>query len=49
MKIKSTFIILLASLTAALAQSQQPPPQINVSGSAEIKVVPDEIRLRVAV
>jgi uncharacterized protein len=49
MKIKSTFIILLASLTVAVAQSQQPPPQINVSGSAEIKVAPDEIRLRVAV
>ena len=29
--------------------NQQPPPQINVSGSAEIRVVPDEIRLRVAV
>jgi uncharacterized protein len=49
MKIKSTFIILLASLTAAFAQYQPPPPQINVSGPAEIKVVPDEIRLRVAV
>ena len=49
MKTKFTFIILLTSLTAALAQYQQPPPQINVSGSAEIKVVPDEIRLRVAV
>ena len=49
MKTKFTFIILLASLTAALAQYQQPPPQINVSGSAEIKVVPDEIRLSVAV
>jgi uncharacterized protein len=49
MKIKSTFVILFATLTAALAQSQQPLPQINVSGSAEIKVVPDEIRLSVAV
>ena len=49
MKIKFTFVILLATLTAALAQTQQPPPQINVSGSAEIKVVPDEIRLSVAV
>ena len=48
MKIKSTIIVLFASLAAALAQTQ-PPPQINVSGSAEIKVVPDEIRLRVAV
>ena len=49
MKIKSTFIILFASLAAALAQYQQPPPQINVSGSAEVRVVPDEIRLSVAV
>ncbi len=48
MKIKSTFIILFASLAAALAQTQ-PPPQINVSGSAEVRVVPDEIRLSVAV
>jgi uncharacterized protein len=49
MKTKFTFIILLTSLTAALAQYQQPPPQINVSGSAEVKVAPDEIRLSVAV
>jgi uncharacterized protein YggE len=49
MKTKSIFIILLASLTTALAQYQQPPPQINVSGSAEVRVVPDEIRLSVAV
>jgi uncharacterized protein YggE len=43
MKTKFTFIILFASLTAALAQSQQPPPQISVSGSAEVKVAPDEV------
>ncbi len=49
MKTKLTFIILLASLTAALAQYQQPPPQISVSGSAEVKVAPDEIHLNVAV
>lgn len=49
MKTRSTFIILFASLTTALAQTQQPPPQINVSGSAEVRVVPDEIRLSVAV
>ena len=49
MKTKLTFLVLLTSLTGVLAQYQQPPPQINVSGSAEIKVVPDEIRLRVAV
>jgi len=49
MKIQSTFIILLASLAAALAQYQPPPPQINVSGSAEVRAMPDEIRLGVAV
>jgi len=49
MKIQSTFIVLLASLTAALAQYQPPPPQINVSGSAEVRAMPDEIRLGVAV
>ena len=49
MKTKSIFIILLASLTTALAQYQQPPPQINVSGSAEVRTMPDEIRLSVAV
>ena len=48
MKIKSTIIVLFASLAAALAQTQ-PPPQSNVSGSAEVRVVPDEIRLSVAV
>ena len=48
MKTKSTFLILFASLATALAQTQ-PPPQINVSGSAEVRVVPDEIRLSVAV
>lgn len=49
MKTKLTPLILLTSLTIASAQYQQPPPQINVSGSAEVKVVPDEIRLRVTV
>lgn len=33
------------SFSNATAQYQQPPPQISVSGSAEIKVVPDEIYL----
>lgn len=37
------------TLSTAFAQWQQPPPLINVSGSAEIRVVPDEIRLSVAV
>jgi uncharacterized protein YggE len=45
--------IVLSSLVVFLASpvfaQQQPPPTINVSGSAEIKVVPDEIHLRVGV
>jgi uncharacterized protein len=45
MKIKFTFLVLLSSAVAAFAQL----PQINVSGSAEVRVVPDEIRLNVAV
>lgn len=49
MKPKFIFFALLASITTALAQPASQPPQINVSGSAEIRVVPDEIRLSVAV
>ena len=49
MKTKSTLFVLLISLASALAQVGSPPPLINVSGSAEIKVVPDEIRLSVAI
>lgn len=41
--------IFALSLPAAKAQYPQPSPQINVSGSAEVKVAPDEIRLDVAV
>ena len=37
------------SLTATIAQVSQERPKINVSGSAEIKVTPDEIMLNVAV
>ena len=48
MKIKFIFLVLLAVSATAFAESQ-PPPQINVSGSAEVKVVPDEIHLNVAV
>src|SRR5436309_1511590 len=35
--------------THALSQGLQQPPQISVSGSAEVKVAPDEIYLRVGV
>jgi len=40
------FIAAIAlSLTIAHAQLQQPPPQIDVTGTAEIKVAPDEITI----
>jgi len=47
-------ILLLIGLTtlpvlSATAQWQQPPAQINVAGSAEIKVAPDEVDLSVSV
>jgi uncharacterized protein YggE len=47
-------ILLLIGLTtlpllSAKAQWQQPPAQIDVSGSAEIKVAPDEVDLSVSV
>lgn len=41
--------LLAISLASASAQIYQPPPQINVSGSAEVKVAPDEVMLEVAV
>jgi len=50
---KTRLILILAaallSFTSAFAQWPAQPPQINVSGSAEVKVVPDEIRLSVGV
>src|ERR1035437_2954464 len=49
---KTKFVLLLALLltvtSPALAQTA-PPPQISLSGSAEVKVAPDEIMLNVAV
>lgn len=51
MKIKFTLVLLLflCSFTTAFGQFNHEPPQIRVSGSAEVKVAPDEIRLSVAV
>jgi uncharacterized protein len=37
------------SASPAFSQQTQGPPQINVSGSAEVKVAPDEIYLRLGV
>jgi hypothetical protein len=43
-------IVIVAFPSArAMAQGSQPPPQISVSGSAEVKVAPDEILLGVGV
>ena len=49
MKTHATIIIVFATAAIALAQAMDQasqPPQINVSGSAEVKVAPDEIYLR---
>jgi uncharacterized protein YggE len=50
---KTRFLLILAvallPFTSAISQVLTPPPQINVSGSAEVKVAPDEIRLSVGV
>ena len=50
---KTRFLLILAvallPFTPVFAQVMTPPPQINVSGSAEVKVAPDEIRLSVGV
>lgn len=50
----NTRILLVIALTtmpllSATAQWQQPRPEINVSGSAEVKVAPDEVDLNVSV
>ena len=49
---KTKFVLLfalsLAAIPPAFAQAV-PPPQISLSGSAEVKVAPDEIMLNVAV
>ncbi len=43
------FAIATLSLTQAFSQGPAQPPMISVSGSAEVKVAPDEIYLRVGV
>ena len=42
-------VLLCCCLTPAFSQSPVQPPTINVTGSAEVKVAPDEIGLRVGV
>jgi uncharacterized protein YggE len=48
-KLIITLAVLALPLSPILAQSTQPPPQISLSGSAEVRVAPDEIILNVAV
>jgi uncharacterized protein len=43
------FTIANLALTSAFSQTPAQPPMISVSGSAEVKVAPDEIYLRVGV
>ena len=49
--IKSLIIVAILSfpITRALSQLPTQPPTINVSGSAEVKVAPDEVDLKVGV
>ena len=50
MKTKFTLLLILSLAAASPAFTQTvPPPQITLSGSAEVKVAPDEIILNVAV
>lgn len=49
MKTKLFLCIALALVVCSPAYAQNTPPQISLSGSAEVKVAPDEIRLNVAV
>lgn len=49
---KTAFLLPLTfalSLTFAGAQDRQPPPQITISGSADVKVAPDKVNIRVGV
>ena len=49
MKTNLILTMSLAVLPFLSAVSQVPPPQISVTGSAEVKVAPDEIHLSVGV
>src|SRR5262245_52387042 len=52
MKTNLPLTLILVTFSVSLACSQeipQPPPMISVSGSAEVKVAPDEIYLRMGV
>jgi hypothetical protein len=44
-----TLALMALSVPMAKAQFQQPPPQVSVSGSAEIKVAPDDVEISAGV
>src|SRR5438552_1285649 len=48
-KLMLTLALMALPLSSAFSQNTQPPPQISVTGSAEVKVAPDEIYIRVGV
>src|SRR5688572_8680225 len=48
-RILSSLLVILALATVAHAQSYDPRRTINVSGDAEVKVVPDEVVISMAV
>ena len=49
MNTRLILLVALATLPVSHALPQVAPPQINVTGSSEVKVAPDEIYLRLGV
>jgi hypothetical protein len=49
MKIRHLFLIAFTTVPLLSARAELAQPQINVSGSADVKVVPDEVYLNVTV
>jgi len=43
------FLALALCATSAFAQNGQQPPQINISGTADVKVAPDQVAIRFGV
>jgi hypothetical protein len=48
-KLLLSLVLLALPLAPAFSQFTPPPPQISVSGSAEVKIAPDEIHISVGV
>lgn len=49
MKILQTFLILAITTTAMMAQNTLPPPTIDVTGEGIVRVVPDEVTIKIRV